>query len=314
MKTNFLTDDIWKTIKTLSDTSRKTKVAVAYFGTGASKLINLKKGDVLLVSMTIGNVKAGQVNPSEIEIIFKKGVQIYTLINLHAKIFLFDKSVIVGSTNASFNSADTLIEAAILTDDKKAIKDAEEFFLENCVEKVESDYIKLCKSKYNPPKFLGAKSKRTTHKFKGRLSPLWVLSTTQMKNDYHPEDVKIYDKKLPTFENKLKDKKKFEVNKIYYPINHRVISEIKTGDIIVQIHCHKVKTNVCEPCRVLGIIKNSKTQKAQLLYEGKIDSITKQWKPLENILRKNQIKGIKRVSSRRIENENTKKILLNYFK
>lgn len=312
MATKFLSDNIWRTIKTLSDKSRKTKVAVAYFGTGATKLFKLKQGDILLVAMTIGNVKAGQVNPSEIEILFKRGVQIFTLTNLHSKIFLFDKSVIVGSTNASYNSVDTLIEAGVFTDDKKAIKDADNFFKDNCVEKVDAAYIKLCKKKYNAPKFFGAKSKLTKRNFKGQFSPLWVLSTSEIGKEY-PSDVKLYDKKLPVFQSKLKNKKKYEVEKIRFPLKSRVISNIKTGDIIIQIFCHKVKADVYEPCRVLGVIKNSLTQKAQLIYEEKKDATIKTWNGLETVLRQNKVKGIKRTSTRRIENENTKKLFLNYF-
>lgn len=313
MAIKFLSDDIWAIIKKSSTNSLKTKVAVAYFGTGATKLLKLKKDDTLLVAMTIGNVKAGQVNPFEIEILFKKGVKIFTLANLHSKIFLFDKTVIVGSTNASYNSSDTLIEAAVLTDDKKAIKDADKFFTENCIEKVEPDYLKLCKKKYNAPKFFGAKSKPKLGKFKGQLSPLWVLSTVPMKRDFKDEDEKLYKSKLRVFENKLKNIKKYEIERIYYPLNHRVISNIHTGDIIIELHGRKIKTDVYEPSRVLGIIKNKKTQKAQLLHEVKKDVPSKPWILLEKILRKNQVRAISKNSSKRIQNENTKKLLLNYF-
>lgn len=312
MATKFLSDSIWATIKTLSEKSRKMKVAVAYFGTGATKLFKLKQGDTLLVAMTLSNVKAGQVNPSEIEVLFKRGVEIFTLTNLHSKIFLFDKSVLVGSTNASYNSADTLIEAGVLTDDKKAIKDADNFFKDNCIERVDAAYIKLCKKKYKAPKFFGARSKRTKRNFKGQLSPLWVLSTAEIGKEY-PSDVKLYDKKLPVFESKLKDKKIYEVEKIRFPLKNRVISHIKPGDIIIQIFCHKVKADVYEPCRVLGVIKNLITQKAQLIYEEKKNATIKTWNGLDTILRQKNVKGIKRTSTRRIDNEDTKKLLLNYF-
>ena len=312
MKTEFLTEEIWPMIKLLSKKSKSTKIAVAYFGSGASKLINFKRDDILLVAMTIGNVKAGQVNPHEIEILYKMGVHIYSMVNLHSKVFLFDNYLIVGSSNASFNSEIKLVEAAILTTNTNSIRGANEFFKLNCVEQVDQTYISLCKKQYSPPKAIPYIAKDIQKRgFKGQFSPLWVLSTAPMKEDYHPDDIKLFNKRLPTFERELKNKNKYEVDKICYPISHRVISKIKAGDIFIKIHSQNNRSYVCEPTRVLGVIKNTKTKKAQLLYEEKKISKTKQWKPLEIILRKNKISGIKKVSSRRIENENTKKLLLN---
>ena len=110
----FLADDIWATIRSLSLKSKRTKVAVAYFGTNGSKQLELKSGDTLIVAMGLNNVKTGQVDPNEIAKLFKKGVKIFTVQNLHSKIYLFDKHLIIGSSNVSSNSENNLIEAGIL--------------------------------------------------------------------------------------------------------------------------------------------------------------------------------------------------------
>ena len=97
-------DNIWETIKSLSSKSKRRKVAVAYFRQGKKPLINFRKGDTLIIAMNDENIKSGQANPYEIESLFKKGVEIFKVENLHAKIYIFDKKVIIGSPNISNNS------------------------------------------------------------------------------------------------------------------------------------------------------------------------------------------------------------------
>jgi hypothetical protein len=55
-----LSNDIWTTIKKLSQKSKRTKIAVAYFGTGATKQLKLKTGDTLVVAMGLNNVSVRQ--------------------------------------------------------------------------------------------------------------------------------------------------------------------------------------------------------------------------------------------------------------
>jgi len=58
----FLSDDIWVTIKKLAEKSKHRKFAVAYFGNGAASRLKLKRGDTLILAISLKNVKAGQVN------------------------------------------------------------------------------------------------------------------------------------------------------------------------------------------------------------------------------------------------------------
>lgn len=309
----FLSDDIWATIKTLSEKSRKSKVAVAYFGTGAATQLTLKKGDTLLVAMTLNNVKAGQVNPFEVEKLYKKGVCIFNLPNLHSKIYLFDKKVIIGSANVSSNSADTLIETAVLTDDSKTILQADKFINNNCIEKIEEDYIKVCKRNYKPPKFLGNKKKRTsTIKFKGQLSTLWVISTKL--TDWKEADHETLETDRKVFEKKITDKKKLELYEVKFGASHRFINKVKEGDIIIELFNYKTRTQVVAPKRALGVTWDKRRKVAFLRTEQSKKPITKSWPQLKKNLQRNGIKMITKNATRQIENEATKKVLLSYFK
>ncbi len=305
----FLSNDIWPVIKSLSNSSRKTKIAVAYFGTGASTQFSFKKGDILLVAMTLNNVKIGQINPFEIEKLYKKGVFIFTLANLHSKIYLFDKKVIIGSPNVSSNSANTLIETGILTDDSKTISLTENFIKEYCIEKVEQDYIKICKKNYNPPNFFGGRKKKvTSKKIKGQLSRLWVIST---KSSTVNDEISVKEEKL--FEKEISDKQAFTTEKITYSPSDSFIKNIRKGDMLIQVFNRKLNSIVYEPKRALGTAWNKVRTHKVLIVEERINPNTKGWKVLEKKLKQNDIKSITKNSTREIKNENTKKILLDYF-
>lgn len=310
-----LSNDIWTTIKKLSQKSKRTKIAVAYFGTGATKQLKLKTGDTLIVAMGLNNVKSGQVNPFELEILLDKGVKLFNLSNLHSKIYLFDDKVIVGSANVSTNSENALIETGILTDDKQTIKEANEFITENCVEKIERDYIEICKKNYNPPKFFGTSKKRKPTKketFKGELSRLWVISTTP--TPWKESDYETTDNDRQKFEKKIKNKRTFEVDEIKYNSSNSFINQVKEGDILIEIETHKVKAFAIQPKRALGVTWDKKNKKAFLRTEERKRRKIKGWTMLQKELLRNGIKGISKNSTKEIKNENTKRILLEFFK
>lgn len=307
----FLSDKLWNKVGELSKKAKSAKVAVAYFGTGASELVNLKHADVLIVAMDMANVIAGQVNPFEIEKLYKVGVAIYNLPNLHSKIFVFDNKVIVGSANISKHSVNQLIETGILTDDKTIVSEANAFILKYSVEKIEQDYIELCKKNYNPPKIQARRKVFNEDSFRGQLSNLWVISTEYV--DWFQEDEIILRKDKEYFESKISDHSKFELEEIKYRNSEPFINKVKEGDIIIEIIKHTKRTQVVSPKRVLGVTRDVKRNVSFLRTEKDKAQVIKSWSGLSKILLQNQVKYIKRTTNREIKNNNVKKILLSYF-
>ena len=107
-----ITETPWAALtRAVKKSPDKCQVAVAYFGQGASKLLPLRKGSVLVLNFSEGNIKSGAVCPAEVLILIKKGVEVHSVENLHAKVFVIGQSAYVGSTNVSKGSAGILIEA-----------------------------------------------------------------------------------------------------------------------------------------------------------------------------------------------------------
>ena len=170
MSTSLITANIWSRI---SETARQTKspssVAVAYFGTNGSQLLPLHQGSRLVVDASEKAVKSGQTNPTSILTIMKKGVAVYSVPNLHAKVFVLGKRAFIGSTNASVPSADNrLIEAVLLTTELEAVASARQFVNGLCLHQLTPKLVGELEKIYRPPHFPGGggngqrKSKKPT--------------------------------------------------------------------------------------------------------------------------------------------------------
>lgn len=106
-------DKAWACIRDAAR-SGPAYVAVAWWGSEMSRLLPLRKGSVLVVRADRATMEQGQTNPWELEKLFKAGVRIFPLSNLHAKVFVFPKLAVIGSMNASANSwQGKLLEAAV---------------------------------------------------------------------------------------------------------------------------------------------------------------------------------------------------------
>src|SRR5688500_16972317 len=108
--TELLTQDIWRRLTSAANRARgKADVAVAYFGKGAAALLPLPEGSRLVVDASENAVKGGQTHPKDLKRLYDTGVRVFCCEHLHAKVFLFDRTAFVGSTNASNRSANTLV-------------------------------------------------------------------------------------------------------------------------------------------------------------------------------------------------------------
>jgi hypothetical protein len=70
-------DSLWPKIISLAKKSRRKQVVVAYLGKGASKILPLQRGDVLVVDLSEQAVMNGQTDPHEVEKYIKRGVKVY---------------------------------------------------------------------------------------------------------------------------------------------------------------------------------------------------------------------------------------------
>lgn len=227
MTTRLLTDIAWKRITNLARKTSSGKVAVAYFGQGASRLLPLKAGSVLVVDLSKAAVRSGQTCPQEVIKMLRKGVEVHSCSNLHAKVFAFGRRAIIGSTNASRNSEQSLIEAAVETTDSEVVRSCKVFVDSLRGEHVDLDYARRLAKIYKPPKFAGNAASRTP-----RHAPLWAVPL--VLQDWEPEDNKIYERNKSAAEKKLKDQKRFRLDS-YIWTGGGFRRPLQVGELILQV-------------------------------------------------------------------------------
>lgn len=136
--------NVWVEISRAARKSGTRHVAVAYLGAASPKLLALKSGDVLVINLSEAAVRGGATNVDAAWAFYRRGVHLCNSEHLHAKVFTFGNTVIVGSANASSNSADLLEEAAVKIVDVRVAANARRFILGQAGQSVTPAYLRLC--------------------------------------------------------------------------------------------------------------------------------------------------------------------------
>lgn len=163
MTTEFIDAKIWSRLRRLARKCRRpASIAVAYFSKGAAKnLLPLRKGSRLVVDASEATVKSGLTCPSDLLELQAKGVRVYSVQNLHAKVYIFGGQAFIGSSNASQFSAYRLKEAMLRTTERGAVKAARAFVRDLCKEELGPEALKGLQKLYRRPKLpIGQKQRR----------------------------------------------------------------------------------------------------------------------------------------------------------
>jgi hypothetical protein len=252
--TRFLCNDsLWDELTFRVKSSRKVKAAVAFVGNGGADLLPLKKGDTLVVNLGLQTVKQGATSPKEIQRLIKRGVQVFTRSNLHAKFFICDDALLVGSANISNNSQKVLDEAASLTTDKAALRRAADFFDKICTEPVRPDYLKLCLKEYRAPVFGAADKGRSSPRPKRVVeAKVWFIGGLSDR-DVPSAEVDRAERVKTKAARQLKRSNGTCADYVHYPSKPSYFDDIRVGDWIVTcVADSDGERDVWPPQQVLG--------------------------------------------------------------
>lgn len=183
-----LTHELWPEIYRRSKAARKTLAAIAYFS--SDKKIRLKKDDVLVVDASQAAIGSGETSAKLLKKLFSKGVQLFSCPDLHAKIIAMDRCAVVGSGNASKSSADTLHEAALLTDLPTTVRQVKALVIQfsKVGKKLEkNDINELLAIKVVRRGRRGHRRKRHPS---ARGESFWVSSCEEVDDDAYPKEEK----------------------------------------------------------------------------------------------------------------------------
>ena len=206
MSTTFLGPEVWPALtKAIRQCHAPCAVAVASFAQGAATLLPLSQGSRLVVDASERAVASGQTCPRDLLVLLRRGVTIYTVPNLHAKLFVLPRAAYVGSANASRHSAGRLLEALLRTTDPAAVRSAREFVRSLCLHQLTPTTLRTLSRLYRPPRVPGGGTRRKPPA-PGRATPdLPVLRLVQLRPKAWSEaQQQLHDKGLPQARDRRK--------------------------------------------------------------------------------------------------------------
>jgi hypothetical protein len=159
-------DAIWAQISAALKAKHPARIAVPFIGYGASRWLKIPEGSWLLTRCDLQSARAGQVSGKDLLVWQRRGVRIFNLQALHAKVFAFSGAAFIGSSNASETSRDRLVEAGVWTKDKSLAKAAWDFVETHCAEEVDEAFLAELAAAYRPPAAYPMHGERDTAKRK----------------------------------------------------------------------------------------------------------------------------------------------------
>jgi hypothetical protein len=213
MSTSFITQHLWPQIT--SEARRCGKhcaVAVAYFGAGASRLLPISAGSRLVVDASERAVMSGQTCPAELLKLVKRGVNIFSVPNLHAKVFVLGNNAFIGSANVSGRSAAQLVEAALRTTEPQAVRAARNFVRSLCLDELTPTVLKRLAKIYRPPVVSGGKRglKVSKQTFRRPTLPRLMLAQLHL-GDWSERDQTLHDRALPVAKKRRQYPRGYEI-------------------------------------------------------------------------------------------------------
>ncbi len=300
---------LWPTVTRLAKKATRACVAVAYLGKGASQILPLKRGDVLVVDMSRGTVEAGATDPREVRKYLRSGVEVYTCTNLHAKVFVFDDEVVVGSANASRSG---LVEAAVCCSNRRIADAARTFVQGVALDPVGDRWVEKCIGWYATKRTHRPGQKAAKPVTPG-YSRVWIVSVHDA--EWAEWEEGIVDKRVRVATGRLKDPDRCEVNSMIWTGTGRFGERVRQGDLLVQIHTAAARTRVYPPCRVLDVFPyhvpgQPKQKRRSISIEQPVKPDTRLWRELKSALRWAGLAGTQPVFARELRSDGAKAAVL----
>lgn len=233
MSTVFVCQNVWPQLtKAVRRARQRCDVAVADFGAGASRLLPLPKGSRLVVDASERAVASGQTCPADLIKLVKRGVVVYSVPNLHAKVFVLGSAAYIGSANVSRHSASQLVEAVIRTTESGAVSAARKFVRQHFLHELTPTVLRRLAKLYRPPRFPGGKRGKRKQTTTSKQPSLPRLFLAQLRlQDWPEKDQAMHDVEIVVAKKRQEHPRSFELESF----RHTGKCGYRRGDVLIQV-------------------------------------------------------------------------------
>jgi hypothetical protein len=177
-------------------------------------------------------VASGQTCPADLIKLVKRGVAVYSVPNLHAKVFVLGRAAFIGSANVSSRSASQLVEAVVRTTEPNAVRAALQFVQDHCLHELTPAVLKRLTKIYRPPRVPGGKRGKRTAKPSFRRPTLPRLMLAQLHlGDWSERDQAIHDAALVVAKKRREHPRSFELESF----RQTGKCPYQRGDVVIQV-------------------------------------------------------------------------------
>ncbi len=245
-----LTGNIWKQVSPQAKAAKRRLVAVAYVSTDAH--LGFKRGDVLICDASDRAIRTGETSARLIDLLIRKGVEVRSRPDLHAKLAVLGRHALVGSCNLSVASAEDLTELALVTDRKQVVSQATAFIhaLREPSEEIDDDFLRrILKIKVRTAGRRGPKRTGQAPRFGDKV---WLVSVRQLPDDSFPKEQPFVEKAETKAKALIADRDS-TVSWLRWTGKGRFRSVARPGDIVIQIwkSLSGKRTTVFAPCPIV---------------------------------------------------------------
>ena len=225
-----LSSGLWPRMRKLAKSANKKFAAVAYVTD--DRYLKFGKDDILITDASDAAIKSGQTSAAVLKAALERKAQIASISGLHAKVYVFDTNVFIGSANLSKES-ERRTEAALVTD-QPGVVSAARLLIERL--KTEGDIVDEAFvsriSKLPVTKRMSASGGRKRKRKADPTPRYWLvgLKPVQEKEEEQP----VAEEGLVEAEKHLSQEDS-SVSRIRFRGNSRFRREAKKGDVVVCI-------------------------------------------------------------------------------
>lgn len=205
-------------------------IAVPYFGKRGPGLLPVGRGSRMVVNASVDAVKSGQTNPAALLTMHRRGIDVFSCPQLHAKVYVFGTTAFIGSANASGSSAENLVEAAIRSTDRSTVRDAREFVreLSRTLVPLGEEQLSALARLYREPKRAATHGSPRSAARGRNASRVWIVRTREDELPDGAEEAHELESKKA---HASKSNSRFEVDSFWHARDVRY----RPGDTIVEI-------------------------------------------------------------------------------
>lgn len=245
-----LTGNIWRQANVHAKGATRRLVAVAYVSD--VKHLKLRRDDVLICDASDRTIRTGETSAKALQELVRKGVEVWSFPDLHAKAAVLGRYALVGSCNLSISSAEVLTELALLTDRRQVVAQVAAFIhgLREESVRVEDAFLKrILKIK------VSIRTRRQGQKKRAKVSlgnRVWLVSLRELRSDSYPKERPFVEEAEKEAEALVADKDA-SVSWIRWTGKCRFRSLARPGDIVVQIfkNLSGKRITVYAPCPIV---------------------------------------------------------------